>query len=273
MTTARVRWSAANGVAALVAACASACAAQNEAPPKTVNLQKIESFTEAIPGSTVKFDMIQIPPGDFWMSKTEVTWDAYDLFVYGTNDTDPNRRPAIAGVTYPSKPYISMDRSFGHSGFAAISVSFRGAETFCKWLSAKTGKHYRLPTEAEWRRACAANPNTTNEDATIPGAETLMKQAWLKETAGGTTHAIATKEPNAFGLYDMIGNACEWAVGDGGRPVALGGAYFHSASDLIQQFRMTPKPAWNASDPQLPKSVWWLADGGFVGFRIVCEKK
>lgn len=268
MNTARVRWSAANGVAALAAACAAACASPQGAAAKTVNLHKIESFTETVPGSTVTFDMIQIPAGGFWISKTEVSWDAYDLFVYGRNEPDPDRRPEIDGVTYPTKPYISMDRSFGHTGYAAISVSYKGAETYCKWLSAKTGKHYRLPTEAEWRRACAGDLETI-----IPDATTLIKQAWLKDTAGGKTHAIATKEPNAFGLYDMIGNACEWAAGADGRPVVLGGAYFHSAADLIQQFRITPKSAWNASDPQLPKSVWWLADAGFVGFRIVYENK
>jgi formylglycine-generating enzyme required for sulfatase activity len=82
---------------------------------------------------------------------------------------------------------------------------------------------------------------------------------------------MAGKEPNEFGLFDMIGNACEWAAGADGKPCALGGAFFHPAADLARNFRLTPVPAWNASDPQIPKSIWWLADAGFTGFRVVCE--
>ena len=69
----------------------------------------------------------------------------------------------------------------------------------------------------------------------------------------------------------MWGNAAEWVTGDGGRPLVVGGSYRDAADRAGCAAAVTPSDAWNASDPQMPKSVWWLADGGFVGFRVVCE--
>ena len=68
----------------------------------------------------------------------------------------------------------------------------------------------------------------------------------------------------------MSGNAAEWCHGPEG-PVTRGGCYRDRREAVGCAARVPPVPAWNASDPQLPKSEWWLADGGFVGFRVVCE--
>lgn len=241
-------------------------------------------YVETVPGTVVKLEMIGIPGGNIalaqavncpsketvkvkplWISKTEVPWELYDLFVYGLENEDSDTRDAFDGVTYPTKPYIAMDRSFGHAGFPAISMSARGAENFCRWLSARTKKTYRLPTEAEWRFACAAGGTE------IPPNSKLSKEAWLADDAAGKTHPCGAKSPNAFGLLDMIGNACEWAIGVDGKPVTLGGNYRDAAGALAGAFRVMPVPDWNRRDPQVPKSVWWFADGGFVGFRVVRE--
>ncbi len=199
--------------------------------------------------------------GPFWISRTEVTWNAYDLFVLrldeaGTGDGGPD------AVSRPSKPYISMDRGFGHSGYPAISMSYHGANSYCRWLSRKTGRHYRLPTEAEWRYVCRLGGI---------GPTAVGEHAWFSDNAGHATHPVATKKPHALGVYDLYGNASEWCTSEaGGGPVTLGGSFRDAIADLGCGARVPPSERWNESDPQLPKSIWWLADGGFVGFRVVC---
>jgi formylglycine-generating enzyme required for sulfatase activity len=224
--------------------------------------------TVEIDKTSLSLQMINIPAGpvgdvqvgSFSISRTEISWDLMDVFIYGLDQTQGDPRSAADAVTRPSKPYISMDRGFGHRGYPAISVSYLGAQAFCQWISAKTGDHYRLPTELEWRRACQLGDIST---------ETLDGHAWHKGNADFKTHPVGTKQADAVGLYDMYGNAAEWVTSDQGKPVTVGGSYRDKAEALGCTSRVLPVPEWNASDPQLPKSKWWLADGGFVGFRVV----
>ncbi len=223
-------------------------------------------FAQPVPAANADLVMVLVPGGEidghriapFWISRTEVTWDAFDVFVYGFDE------PAAAAdaVARPSKPYISMDRGFGHSGYPAISMSYKGAAAFCDWLSRRSGRHYRLPTEIEWRFACARG-------AIDPAR--LGDHAWFAGNSAGTTHPIGSKAPDAAGLHDMYGNASEWCTAGDGTPVTMGGSYGDGPGSVGCAARVAPSPAWNTSDPQLPKSAWWLADGGFVGFRVVCE--
>jgi hypothetical protein len=69
----------------------------------------------------------------------------------------------------------------------------------------------------------------------------------------------------------MQGNVAEWVTGRDGKPVTKGGSYLDGAEKLKVAAREPDNPAWNASDPQVPKSGWWLVDGPFVGFRVVRE--
>jgi len=198
----------------------------------------------------------------FWIAKTEVTWDLYDLFTYGLDRTGSEGDPEVDAVTRPSKPYISMDRGFGRSGYPVISVSYHGAQTFCKWLSEKTGKSYRLPTEAEWTAVCK-----------MGGGKTLTnpaQHAWYKENADFQTHEVATKKANAIGLHDMFGNASEWCSTTAGNGVTIGGTYQDTADAIGCSDKVEPTDDWNELDPQIPKGIWWLTDAGFVGLRVVC---
>lgn len=246
-----------------VAACAAGPRA--EAPPAPAP----RSFVETIPGTTLAFEVVETPGGP-WFATTEVTWDLYDAFVFGL-DEEADRGDADA-FARPSKPYVTMDRGFGHNGYAVISVSRRGAQEFCKWLSARTGRAWRLPTEAEWERACrAGRPPRDGPWGFAGGRARLDEHAWYARNAEHRTHPVGTKRPNDLGLFDVHGNAAEWCRNADGSMAVRGGSWRDGAEAVGADARLEPDPAWNASDPQIPKSTWWLADAGFVGLRIVTE--
>ena len=137
----------------------------------------------------------------------------------------------------------------------------------CRWLAAGTKKKYRLPTEAEWELAGRAG--VSGDWKLSPGD--LDKTSWFAANSKGMTHPVGTKAPSKFGLYDMLGNVGNWATDMAGQPVLCGAAYSDPASMLSPATRRRWEPKWQETDPQLPKSCWWLSDGPFVGFRVVCE--
>lgn len=248
------------------------------------------AYQQSIPTGAFKFTMEPIPAregihsiGPFFIAATELTWEAFDCFVYRLDEAaddaaDSSRNAGVDAVTRPSKPYLPPDRGFGHDGFAAISMSHRNAAAFCEWLSMHSGLRYRLPTEAEWEFACMAKDPVTvydfywsGDDYGISDASSLDELAWYAGNAGGVPHAVAGKLPNDWGLYDMHGNVAEWVDGRDGQPVVKGGSYRDAADDLKVLARKPVDRAWNASDPQIPKSKWWLADAPFIGFRVVCD--
>ncbi len=87
-------------------------------------------------------------------------------------------------------------------------VSWNDAQAFCQKLSQITGKTYGLPTEAEWEYACRAG--TTTRYYFGDNANQLGDYAWYDGNSRYKTHPVGDKKPNAWGLYDMIGNVCEW---------------------------------------------------------------
>ena len=108
-----------------------------------------------------------------------------------------------------------------------VNVSWNDAVAFCKWLGKKEGKTYRLPTEAEWEYACRAGTTTRYYSGDDP--ETLVKVGNVADAAFknkfpdwiGTLKAsdgyvftapVGQFKPNAFGLYDMHGNASQWCA-------------------------------------------------------------
>jgi formylglycine-generating enzyme required for sulfatase activity len=87
------------------------------------------------------------------------------------------------------------------------SVSWTEARDFCRELSRKEGKTYRLPTEAEWEYACRAGAASSSAVA-----GDLAAVAWYSETSDGSAHPVGLKAPNAWGLFDMLGNVAEWTM-------------------------------------------------------------
>lgn len=278
----------------------------------SVKLFSVYNFI--IPGSQIKSKMIPISEGiflmgsseneknrkadegpqrkvyisAFWMGAFEVTRDEFDFFY---NDETTSENSAVDAVTRPSPQYVDLSWGMGkEGGFPVNSLSQYAALMYCRWIYNKTGIFYRLPTEAEWEYACRAGTGTRfyfGDDE-----QQLDKYAWNKSNSNNKFQKTGLKLPNAWGLFDMLGNVCEWTLdhyeenkmvnlnenaGDpfslpnkAGYPKALrGGAYLNDAIQLRCANRFKSDPQWNRRDPQIPKSKWWLTDAPSVGFRIV----
>ncbi len=237
------------------------------------------AYREAIQGTTVNFDMVLVPQGTitvsgapvavgpFYIGKTEVTWDMYDVFALGL-DSPKAQAAGVDATARPSNPYGAPDYGWGHAGYPVISVTRQAAEAYAKWLSQKTARVYRLPTEAEWLHAArlAAGADGLSADE----REAL---AWHRGNAASHTHPVGTKAADGLGLFDLFGNATEWVMTEGPALVTRGGSFRDGAEDVGPSARPVQDEYWNERDPQLPKSRWWLSDGPFAGFRLVSTVK
>ncbi len=231
-------------------------------------------YHESISGTLVTFEMVGVPAGrvtiaspegrrtvdvePFYIGRTEVTWDMYDVFALGL-DSPSGADP----VARPSNPYGAPDYGWGHAGFPVMSVTRAAAEAFCAWLSQKTGRAYRLPTEAEWAHAAALAAGGDGLDAAERDA-----LAWWRENADGRTHPVASRAADALGLFDLFGNTAEWVAAGPDALVTRGGSFRDPADRVSPDARGVQDSSWNETDPQLPKSRWWLSDAPFAGFRL-----
>jgi formylglycine-generating enzyme required for sulfatase activity len=285
---------------------------------------EMKNYNVVIPGTDVKFDMVPIPAGEFvmgspdnepghkpdespqhkvkidafWMGRCEVTWDEYELFMFPEEEkkkrvmhkSDPALHVLADAVSRPTTPYVEMSFGMGKSGYPAISMTQHAANTYCKWLSAKLGQFYRLPTEAEWEYACRAGTTTAYSFGDDP--EKLGEYAWYGANSSSKYQKIGKKKPNPWGLYDMHGNVLEWCL-DQYEPEAYkqfssataenpwirstqpyphsarGGSWDDDPEALRSSARRGSSAAWKQQDPQLPKSIWYHTDAQFLGFRII----
>ena len=285
----------------------------------TIEAGTHKGYTEKI-NDKVSFDMVPIPGGTylmgspdsekgrdanegpqhpvtvkaFWMAKCEISWDEYDIY-WENRPKGPPPRPDISkkpdklpdAVTSPTPPYDDPTFGYGKKGFPAIAVTHHAAMEYCRWLSEKTGKIYRLPTEAEWEWAARGGATTDDQSK-------LDEHTWYEKNSNDSPQPVGKKKPSAWGLHDIHGNVAEWCVDaykkdfystmpkdkpfvlpfnppteDRYPYTARGGSWNDPAEKCRSAVRRGSDKVWLKRDPQRPQSIWWMTDADWVGFRVV----
>jgi formylglycine-generating enzyme required for sulfatase activity len=122
----------------------------------------------------------------FFMARTEVTNAQYEVF-----DPEHQRSRRSPGDNDP-----------------VAEVSWEDARKYCAWLSEKSGRVIRLPSESEWECACRAG--SEREFCFGDDEKRLGEYAWYRENSEGKAHQVGTRRANAWGLHDLHGNVWEW---------------------------------------------------------------
>jgi formylglycine-generating enzyme required for sulfatase activity len=164
-------------------------------------------------------EMIVIPAGTFMMGSPAEEKGR-------TPDEGPLRPVTIAKPFAVSKHLVTFDdwdacvsvggcppvsaSGFGRGALPVINVSWKEAGLYAAWLSRMTNRRYRLLTEAEWEYAARAG--TTTRYSFGDDESKLEDYAWYNGNSLSRTHAVGSKKPNAFGLYDVHGNVWQWVA-------------------------------------------------------------
>ena len=319
-------------------------AAETEIYAAPARVEAFEDFTEFIPGTTVSFEIVAVPGGTFTMGsprsesyrkddegpqvsvtvnpfgigRIEVTWDEFEAWYRATSSegrTDTRIMDAAEGLevdalTGATPPYVPPDQGWGRGDRPAITMTHHAAMKYCEWLSAVTGKRYRLPTEAEWEYAARGgtdgpyffegHPRMYTERRFLNrlfGRNTDGIDSFVihRGNSGRITHSPSEMEPNPFGLVNMLGNVKEFCLDwyaqdtygryptgtamldprgpdEGVERVVRGGSFNSDPADMRSAARgHTRTDACLLTDPQIPKSLWWYSDCTDVGFRVVWE--
>ncbi len=277
---------------------------------------------------------VRVRVAPFWIGKCEVTWAEYKAYMamYGVfkklqrlaatpvSAADRDARRLIDehawdgntekewDVDAVSTATPLYDASFTYSAGEkpnqpAVTMTQFAARQYTKWLSGITGRDFRLPTEAEWEYAARAGTTTAYSFGDDPAQ--LADYGWFDDNGDYETHAVGTKQPNPWGLFDMHGNVAEWTLdeyqadayaalkkestgGQGGAAVdaadavrwptklyprvVRGGSWLDLASALRSAARQqSDDEEWKLSDPNLPLSPWWYTEEAAqgVGMRII----
>jgi len=221
-------------------------------------------YVQTIEGSKVRFEMVWIPEGKFWIGRYEVTWD--EFLLYCDFDKDVATVPPDAdAVSKPSRPldWTPYDRNWGTGRRPAVGMSWNAAKKYCQWVSLNTGVEYRLPTEAEWELACGPLPEGPLDD-----------YAWYKKNSQMMTREVGKKKPNEYGLYDMLGNLWEYCENpyseeEPERAVLRGGSWKDAAYAVKPDRRLGFDDDWTLEDPNFPPGVWWIPGGDHLGLRLL----
>jgi len=297
-------------------------------------------YSETIPGTSVTFEMVPIPGGEFllgspesevgrkadegpqvlvktrpfWMQKNEIRWAEYKVYmslynVFKKFETAKIRVVSDANmldaITAPTELYVpDFTFEFGQEAeLPAVSMTLYAARQYTKWLAAVTGQQYRVPTEAEWEYAARGGTTTAYSFGDDPAA--LAEHAWFAETSRERgPRKVGLGKPNPYGLCDMHGNVGEWCQDDWfeqgyarltdqvtaaqGQPLSVydvlgkptmhdprvvrGGSWLSPAEECRSASRLgSVYSVWKETDPNLPKSPWWMTDDPCraIGFRLL----
>ncbi|MBG0962073.1 SUMF1/EgtB/PvdO family nonheme iron enzyme [Bacillus sp. SRB1LM] len=221
-------------------------------------IQRIDSLMVNIPkGEVVLRDdrikkewQVQIKP--FLLAKYVVTIELYDGIINSTcNDYKNSNKPVVNISWHDAITFCnSLSKTAGLTEF--YSIQDDGKKVSCNLHS----NGYRLPSEAEWQYACKAGaPGYTYGE--------LQKIPWYNENSNGQIHEVGKKEPNAWGLYDMLGNVWEWCYDlydekvYGSYRIFRGGSWAEAARGCGATCRRRSHPTFHIDDLgfRLAKSI------------------
>jgi formylglycine-generating enzyme required for sulfatase activity len=182
--------------------------------PNKQTISESGSFRDRLPDGTIGPEMVVVQPGKFLMGSTEGM---------GEPDEHPQHEVAINKAFAVGKYEVTFDEwqacakdggcqanrepsdfGFGRGRHPVIGISWDDSQEYIYWINSKTGKSYRLLSEAEWEYA--ARSGTTTKFST---GETVSA-AQAQFAGSGKTAEVGSFPPNAFGLHDMHGNVWEW---------------------------------------------------------------
>jgi len=261
---------------------------------QTARITGFNNFKETVPNSNISFNMIAVPGGEavlgnghdtcrvrlsaFFIGEIEVSWNEYLLFLRET-ESEGRSDQTLDGISGATPPWGNPDQGWGMADRPAITMTHHAAQVYCQWLSVRTGKQYRLPTEAEW------------EYAAQKAYDGIKHEEGFVSNERASTVSPEVVQADALGLKNMFGNVKEFCsdsytisgyqctdsilinpiIKSVGKEYVLKGGSFKTAPEHYKAHyrEATQHDNWMKTDPQIPKSIWWYSDCNDVGFRVV----
>jgi len=155
---------------------------------------------------------------DFWIGVYPVTNEQYAVFLndYGNGNVEAGKYAGKNmvkihqwGMQYGAQGWFPAP---GYEQHPATNITWYGAYTFGEWLSALTGKTFRLLHEAEWEYAAGGGYLGSNDSFLYSGSNKLDDVGWYETNSHDEIKQVGLKQPNQLGLYDMSGNIGEWCM-------------------------------------------------------------
>ncbi|BED87894.1 MULTISPECIES: SUMF1/EgtB/PvdO family nonheme iron enzyme [unclassified Pseudoalteromonas] len=201
----------------------------------------------------------------FAMQTKEVTVGAYEAFVASTGYKTQAEQSKGCAYYLNGEPVWEANLNWRNPGFEqssdfpAVCLTFNDAKAYAEWLSGETGQQYRLPNEVEWEYAARAGTETEYPWGNEIG-KNLANCGWCgSEWSNKRAAPVGSFSPNAFGLYDTVGNVWEWTAKESGESdVAVRGGAWNFAPSLARaSTRLILAPDFRSN---------------YIGFRLVRER-
>ena len=241
---------------------AAPAASQSDSPATTRPAQEVDL------GDKVAIKLVEVPTGKFTMGSPKDEKDR--------SENEPQKQVTMAKpfwigiheVTQEQYKAVMANNPAHSKGVnkPVEGVSWDDANEFCRKASARTTKKFRLPTEAEWEYACRAGSKTRyyfGDDEKQFG-----DYAWFNGNSKGVSHSVGEKKPNAWGLYDTLGNVAEWCQDSYLGPLPKGAKEIKPGS-----LRVDRGGFFDFAPCRCATRQWCVPIGRnpYIGFRVVME--